>query len=69
MASIMVSWYTCNNLVTKCYPQKFCGVCSICESNIFMLKSQKLDEGFLSYIMSEVFNKTGYTFRHYNCLR
>ena len=24
----------------KCYPQNFCGVGSICESNIFMLKSQ-----------------------------
>ena len=41
MTSKMVSWHTCHNLITvKCYSQNFRGVGSICEKNIFMLKSQ-----------------------------
>ena len=56
MASMMVSRHT---VWLKCYPQNFYSLGSICESNIFLLKSQTLYEP-LPYNIPEVFNKTGH---------
>ena len=53
---MMVSRHT---VWLKCYPQNFYGVGNICESNIFLLKSQTLHR-FLPNNIPEVFNKAGH---------
>ena len=59
MASIMVSWHTCYNLV-KVLSTEFFVARVVFAGAIFSCLNLKLDHRFLTYNMPEVFNKTGH---------
>ena len=58
MASIMVSWHTCYNLV-KVLHTEFFVTRVIFVKAILPCLNLKPDDGFLPYTMPEDFNKTG----------